>query len=68
MIPESLNRNATDHLAQERVSELRTTACELHNTRRLAPDEQHAGLVPRARASIGRRLISLGSAVAGHQA
>jgi len=68
MMPENLHFNQTDHLAHERVSDLRATADELHNVRRLAPEQQHTGLVPRARATIGRRLISLGSAVAGQHA
>ncbi len=66
-MPDQLNINGTDFLAHERAGDLRSTAHELHGI----PKPQglahaHGGRVQRVRATLGRRLISLGSAVAGH--
>lgn len=66
-MPDQLNLNGTDFLAHERVGDLRTTAHELHGVPKAHVDSAHGGRIHRVRASIGRRLISIGSAVAGHQ-
>jgi hypothetical protein len=63
---EPLQLSGTDHIAHDRVAELRSTAHELHVVRR--PSTGQAGLVTRTRGVLGRRLISLGSTVAGHHA
>jgi len=56
----------TDHLVNDRIHELYEIATELRASPR--PDAGRTGLVVRTRALIGRRLVSLGSAVAGQHA
>jgi hypothetical protein len=61
--------SATDHLVQDRIHELREIAAGL----RANPPAPHSGgglanVVVRTRALVGRRLISIGNAVAGQQA
>ena len=63
---EPLQLSGTDHIAYDRVAELRTLAHEVHVPRRVAME--HGGIVTRTRGVLGRRLISLGSTVAGHHA
>jgi hypothetical protein len=63
---EPLQLSGTDHIAYDRVAELRSLAHEVHVPRR--PPAEIPGLVTRTRSLLGRRLISLGSTVAGHHA
>ncbi len=63
---EPLRMSGTDMTNPERVHELHATAAEVHGVRRQSHDP--TGLLPRARASIGRRIISIGGTVAGHHA
>lgn len=56
----------TDQLVHDRIHELQQIATELRVTPR--PDAGRTNLVVRTRTLIGRRLISLGSAVAGQHA
>lgn len=63
---EPLHLAGVDHLVPDRIHELRHTACETKGVRRDATD--HPGLVARTRGSVGRRLISIGTTVAGHGA
>ena len=66
-MPDSLQLSAVDHLAHDRIHDLYATATETRSdTRRIASDRP--GLVTRTRYNVGRRLISLGSAVAGPHA
>ena len=66
-MPDSLQLSAVDHLAHDRINDLYATATETRSAgRRIAADRP--GLVTRTRGTLGRRLISLGSAVAGPQA
>jgi hypothetical protein len=67
---EPLQLNGTDHLAHDRVAELRTTAREVHEPGGMpaAETRDRAGLIARTRGTVGRRLISLGTTVAGHGA
>ena len=63
-MPDSLQLSAVDHLAHDRINDLLATASETRSdARRLADDRP--GLVTRTRWTLGRRLISLGSAVSG---
>jgi hypothetical protein len=62
----TIHQHDVDHLVHDRIGDLYSTAAEVRSSRRPASDR--AGLVTRTRATIGRRLISLGSAVAGQQA
>jgi hypothetical protein len=66
-MPDQLNLNGTDFLAHERVGDLRSTATELHGVPKPHVHGDHPGRIGRVRASLGRRLISIGSAVAGQQ-
>ena len=50
------------------IHDLYTTSDELRASREAAAVNDEAGLVTRTRRTIGLRLISIGSAVAGHQA
>lgn len=66
-MPDSLQLSAVDHLAHERIHDLHATALETRSGgRRIAADRP--GLVTRTRWTLGRRLISLGSSVAGPHA
>ena len=63
-MPDSLQLSAVDHLAHDRIADLLATASETRtDTRR--PSDERPGLVTRTRLTLGRRLISFGSAVAG---
>lgn len=65
-MPDSLQLSAVDHIAHDRIHDLYATASETRTGgRRIASDRP--GLVTRTRGVLGRRLISLGSAVAGPQ-
>ena len=57
--------NDTDHLVHDRISDLYATASEVRGPRRTTGDR--SGLLTRTRSTLGRRLISIGSAVAGQQ-
>ena len=61
---EPLHLAGVDQLVPERITELRTTACEVRGPRRDGHDRM--GLLGRTRGTLGRRLISLGTSVAGH--
>ncbi|HYO43411.1 MAG TPA: hypothetical protein VES19_09455 [Candidatus Limnocylindrales bacterium] len=61
---EPLHLAGVDHLVPERIHDLHLTACETKGIRRDHADR--TGLLTRTRGSVGRRLISLGSTVAGH--
>jgi len=63
---EPLHLAGVDHFAHDRIAELHATAMETRAPRRTAVD--HAGLLARTRTTLGRRLISLGTTVAGHHA
>jgi hypothetical protein len=63
---EPLHLAGVDHFAHDRIAELRATAAEVRGPRR--DGDERAGLLTRTRGTVGRRLISLGSAVAGHGA
>ena len=63
---EPLQMSGTDFIARDRVAELLSTAHEVHPGRRATV--AHGGFMTRTRSLLGRRLISLGSTVAGHQA
>jgi hypothetical protein len=62
---EPLHLAGVDQLVPDRIHDLRATACETKGVRR---DPAHGGLITRTRGSVGRRLISLGTTVAGHGA
>ena len=63
---EPLHLAGVDQLVPERIHDLRATACETKGVRR--DPEDRAGLLTRTRGTVGRRLISLGTTVAGHGA
>ena len=63
---EPLRLSGTDMTNSDRLNELYATAAETHVSRRMPSD--HEGIVLRTRITIGRRLVSLGSTVAGHHA
>jgi hypothetical protein len=52
----------------DRIHDLYETSGELRASREADAGHDHTGLVTRTRRTIGHRLISIGSAVAGHQA
>lgn len=59
----------TDHLVHDRIHELHEVAAGLRATQHASrADGGFANVVVRARAFIGRRLMSLGSTVAGQHA
>lgn len=60
-----LSLSGTDFLAHERVGDLRSTALETHGAPKPHGGSGQPGRVQRVRATLGRRLISIGSAVAG---
>ena len=64
---QTLHQNDIHDLVQDRIGDLYTTASELRQSRRHAP-ETDAGLVTRTRWTIGRRLVSIGQTVAGTHA
>jgi hypothetical protein len=66
-MPDSLQLSSVDYLAHERISDLYAAASETRSPLRRSSAER-PGLLSRTRGSVGRRLISLGSAVAGSQA
>jgi hypothetical protein len=63
---ETLHQNDVDHLVHDRIGDLYATARELHVGRR-TPAER-LGLVTRTRATIGRRIVSIGHTVSGQAA
>jgi hypothetical protein len=63
---EPLHLAGVDGFAHDRIADLHATAVETRAPRRIGAG--HAGLLTRTRTSLGRRLISLGSTVAGHHA
>ena len=66
--------NQTNHpadvnpLVADRIHDLYETSSELHATRKPKAAAEPTGLVTRTRWTIGKRLISIGSAVAGQHA
>jgi hypothetical protein len=65
---EQTQLNSTSFLAHDRVGELHHTAHEIHGLPKPHGVHGQAGRVHRIRATLGRRLISLGSTMAGHHA
>ncbi len=63
---EPLHEKEMEYVARDRINELYQTAAELRASRR--PARGRVGLLTRTRWSIGRRLISLGTALAGGHA
>ena len=63
---EPLHLAGVDGFAHDRIAELHATAVETRAPRRASVIQ--AGLLTRTRSTLGRRLISLGSTVAGHNA
>ena len=63
---EPLHLAGVDGLARDRIADLYATAEETRAPRRASGNQ--AGLITRTRSMLGRRLISLGGAVTGHQA
>jgi hypothetical protein len=66
-MPDSLQLSSVDHLAHDRIHDLYAAATETRSPLRRSSAER-AGLIARSRVTLGRRLMSLGSAVAGPQA
>jgi hypothetical protein len=63
---EPLHLAGVDGFARDRIADLHAIAAETRAPRRI--DGGQAGLITRTRATLGRRLVSLGGTVAGHQA
>lgn len=63
---EPLHLAGVDGFARDRIADLHATAEETRAPRRVSGNQ--AGLITRTRWTLGRRLISLGGTVAGHQA
>ncbi len=63
---EPLHLAGVDGFAHDRIAELHATAVETRSPRRASVAQ--GGLLMRTRSVLGRRLISLGSTVAGHHA
>jgi hypothetical protein len=63
---EPLHLSGADYLVPSRIADLRLAACETRGTRR--EPAGHDGVLTRTRAFLGRRLISLGTTVAGNGA
>jgi hypothetical protein len=61
-----LSLSGSDLLAHDRAGDLRSTAHETHGAPKAHGTPGHPGVVQRVRATLGRRLVSIGSAVAGH--
>jgi hypothetical protein len=64
-MPDQHLYNDTAYMAHERVHDLRAIAHELHALPKPEGGSCQPGRIGRVRATLGRRLISLGSAVAG---
>jgi hypothetical protein len=65
-MPDHIPYTGTDFLVHERANGIRFAAHGLHGVPKHEDEAGHPGRLGRARATLGRRLISLGSAVAGH--
>jgi hypothetical protein len=65
---EPMHQSDVHPLVGDRIHDLYTTSSELRASREAAAVHDETGLVTRTRRTIGHRLISIGSAVAGHQA
>jgi hypothetical protein len=65
-MPEPLSPGEVYPLVSDRIHDLYATSAELRAGRKPAPGR--TGFVTRTRSTIGRRLISIGSAVAGQGA
>jgi hypothetical protein len=65
-MPGSLQLSSVDHLAHDRIHDLYATASETRPALRRSSAER-PGLITRTRSTVGRRLIDLGSVVAGPQ-
>jgi hypothetical protein len=65
---EPMRQSDVDPLVGDRIHDLYATSSELRASREAAVGHRQTGLVTRTRRTIGLRLISIGSAVAGHQA
>jgi hypothetical protein len=63
---EPLHLAGVDGFARDRIADLHATALEVRAARRV--NDRQDGLIKRTRATLGRRLMSLGGAVAGNQA
>jgi hypothetical protein len=63
---EPLHLAGVDCFTRDRIADLYATAEETRALRRVRGNE--AGLITRIRSMLGRRLVTLGGAVAGHQA
>ncbi len=66
-MPDSLQLSSVDHLAHDRINDLYALATETRPALRRSSAER-PGLLTRTRSILGRRLIDLGSAVAGPHA
>ena len=65
---ESMHQSDVHGEVEDRIHDLYATSSELRASREAAAGQDHTGLVTRTRRTIGHRLISIGGAVAGHQA
>ncbi|HEY4190570.1 MAG TPA: hypothetical protein VGM28_09130 [Candidatus Limnocylindrales bacterium] len=65
---EPMNQSDVHAHVEDRIHDLYATSSELRASRNADAADDHTGLVTRTRRTIGHRLISLGGAVAGHQA
>ncbi len=63
---EPIHLSGVDNQAYDRIAELHSTAAETRAPRRTGSEQP--GLVSRTRSTLGRRLISIGSTVAGNHA
>jgi len=63
---EPLHLAGVDCFTRDRIADLYTTAEETRAFRRVSGNQ--AGLITRIRSMLGRRLVTLGGAVAGHRA
>ena len=66
-MPDSLQLSAVEYLAHDRINDLYAARTETRTPLRRSSAER-PGLLARTRGTVGRRLIDLGSAVAGQQA
>jgi hypothetical protein len=62
-----LHYSGTDFLAHERIGDLRSTAHELHGLPKAEGRAGQHGRIHRVRTTVGRWLVSVGSAVSGHR-
>ena len=67
-MPDQPHLNGTAFLAHERMGDLRLTALEIHGLPKPQGAPDQPGRIDRMRATLGRRLMSLGSTLAGHHA